>query len=399
MTGTVDFFKEKKGWSLLKDMILDDYLKPYISKVLRLYKPLHIIDCLAGKGRFDDGKEGSPLIIAKHIAAVLENQNSYPNKSIYGYFIEKKHAADLKKNLKTYENCGVLEGSYETHMEMLLNNNIQDISIFLYIDPYGIKSLDFGYFQKLKEKRYSSLELLINLNSFGFLREGCRVLKYEIFVKEDEEMPEDESEGIKKLNQIAGGTYWQDILEEKYATKISMNEAEEKFVHSYSEKLRSVFKYVVDIPIKAKSPHIPKYRLIFGTNHPDGLILMADEMNKAWRKFIEMERMATIQASLDELYEFPDMRILRGYDPEKDIENILTKNKGMDLKKIYVNMILKYGISYSKKEYEEMLKTMEKDGLIEVLRDPPTTRTGKKATSWDYNKNTRIRLKNDTLQN
>jgi len=393
MANTSDFFKEKKGWSLLKDMILSDYLKPYISKVLRLYRPLHIIDCFAGKGKFDDGKEGSPIIIAKHIKGVLENPNSYPYKSIFGHFIEKKFSTDLEESLKTYENCNILKGSYETHMEMLLNNDLKDISVFLYIDPYGIKSLDFGYFEKLKGKKAASLEILINLNSFGFLREGCRVLKYEKYAREDEEMPEDESEGIKKLNQIAGGTYWQEILKEKYDKKISMNEAEEKFVHSYSEKLRSVFKHVVDIPIKAKSPHIPKYRLVFGTNHYDGLILMADEMNKAWKKFLEMEKMATIQTSLEEIYEFPDMRILKGYDPEQDIKNILLTNTEVDLKEIYVRMILRYGLSYSKKEYEKMLKDMEKAGLIEVLRNPPTTPKGKMSTSWDYNYKESIKIR------
>jgi three-Cys-motif partner protein len=404
MANTSDFFKEKKGWSLLKDMIIDDYLKPYISKVLRLYKPLHIIDCFAGKGKFDDGLNGSPIIIANRIKEVLENQNNeaYPNKKIFGYFIEKKYADDLEKNMAGYENCQVLKGTYEENIKKLVDNEkLNEFSLFLYVDPYGVKSLDFIYFEKLKEKNYPSLEILMNFTVSGFLRAGCRLLKYEIFDRENEELIEDETEEIQKWNQIAGGDYWQKIIENYYNKIISWIDAEEYFVLEYADKLKEIFKYVINIPIREKSGHTPKYRLFFGTNHPDGLILMADEMNKAWKKFEEMEKLANPQISLEELFEFPDMRLLKGYNPEVDIKNILSCCLEIDLKEIYVNMILKYGLSYSKKEYEELLKDMEKAGLIEVLRNPPTTPKGKMSTSWDYNykESIKIRLKNDTHQN
>lgn len=394
MSNTSDFFKEKKGWSLLKDMILDDYLKPYISKVLRLHKPLYIIDCFAGKGKFDDGHSGSPVIIANRIKEVLENQNNeaYPNKKIFGYFIEKKYANDLEKNMAEYKNCQVLKGTYEENIKKLVDyEKLNEFSLFLYIDPYGIKSLDFSYFEQLKERKCPSLELLMNFNSFGFLREGCAALKNESVIMEYYDLPENVSDRIVKLNQIAGGEYWQKIIKDKY-NDLTMKEAEELFTQEYLNKLGNVFNYVIDIPIREKSNNIPKYRLFFGTNHTDGLILMADEMNKAWKKFIETEKLKTLQISLYELPEFPDMRLLKGYNPEEDIKNILSCCLEVDLKEIYVRMILKYGVSYSKKEYEKMLKDMNKSGLIEVLRSPATTTNGKTTTYWDYKKDIKIRL-------
>ena len=65
MSHTKDFFKAKKPWSILKDQILDYYLAPYIAKILKTGKPLIIIDCFAGKGRFDDDEIGSPIIITQ----------------------------------------------------------------------------------------------------------------------------------------------------------------------------------------------------------------------------------------------------------------------------------------------------------------------------------------------
>jgi hypothetical protein len=80
-----DFFKEKKGWSKYKDLILGYYLTPYLEKVKRLGRPICVIDCCAGPGRFDDGSEGSPLIIAKHIEVLYKR-----GTAIKGLFLENK---------------------------------------------------------------------------------------------------------------------------------------------------------------------------------------------------------------------------------------------------------------------------------------------------------------------
>ena len=71
--GTTDsFFEKKHEWSMLKDQILDYYLTPYLGKILSTGRPTRIADCFAGKGRFDDGSDGSPLIIARQMAAAFE---------------------------------------------------------------------------------------------------------------------------------------------------------------------------------------------------------------------------------------------------------------------------------------------------------------------------------------
>ena len=57
-----DFFVEKKAWSVVKDELLGCYFMLYVSKILHTYRPLVYVDCFAGKGKFDDGNPGSPLI-------------------------------------------------------------------------------------------------------------------------------------------------------------------------------------------------------------------------------------------------------------------------------------------------------------------------------------------------
>lgn len=68
-----DFFAEKKAWSVVKDELLGCYFMPYVSKILHTYRPLVYVDCFAGKGKFDDGNPGSPLIALEVIDKCQES--------------------------------------------------------------------------------------------------------------------------------------------------------------------------------------------------------------------------------------------------------------------------------------------------------------------------------------
>ncbi len=67
-----NFFAEKKDWSVVKDELLACYFKPYVSKILNTYKPLIYVDCFAGKGKFEDGSDGSPRIALEIIPSKYE---------------------------------------------------------------------------------------------------------------------------------------------------------------------------------------------------------------------------------------------------------------------------------------------------------------------------------------
>ena len=385
MGHTKNFFKSKKGWSRQKDGIFDCYLLPYIAKILTTHRPLVIIDCFAGKGRFDDGNTGSPIIIADHISSVLESDKE--NKNIRGLFIESKYGRDLETNLRNYKNCEVWQGTFEENVNRILELDSR-CNLFLYIDPYGIKCLDFQQFELIKNKNFSSLEMLLNFNSFGFLREGCRLLNlnYENLFKDDQSEDEyelDESNTTERMNNIAHGEYWQSIIDDYKNDKIDMFKAEELFLNEYMKQIKNLFTYNVNIPIRLKIGNIPKYRLIFGTNHQEGFIIMADTMNGSWKKLKNVQR--GCQKVLFE-YEFPDPSIQPGFDLKEGILNVLRKhNKSLLLQELLVELFENYGIAFSEKEYNGKIKEMEGNQII-IDREPALTEGGKKATALNYRK-------------
>lgn len=378
MSSSHSFFKVKHPWSRLKDEVLKAYLAPYLAKIAKTRNPVIIADCFAGKGRFENGEPGSPLIITEAISRQLSDPLS---PEIKGVFIEKQYFKELKANIPELPWLTILEGDYEDRIEFFIRQyEAHNQNLLLYVDPYGIKSVLFSYFERIQQKGFNSVELVLNLNAFGFLREGCRLLKKPDSENETPDYYEVDVNSPERLDEIAGGDYWRKIVDDYYAKPIkNMQEAEERFIAQYCERLRRVFRYVINIPIKAKLKYIPKYRIVYGTNHADGFLLMVDNMHKRWADFREDAR--NHQSPLFEC-DFPD--------PSKQLDcwNIDDRicsyiDQEIDLKDLLVRLAQDFGISFSTSEYKEQLKKMENDRII-VTRVPPTTPTGKASKSWDH---------------
>jgi len=372
-----DFFSEKREWSKLKDQILDHYLSPYLAKITMNGYPTRIADCFAGKGAFDDGSEGSPLIIARRVGEAQSFARPH-NSDVKAVFIEKKYAEDLHANLIGRKGCEVISGDYEEYLKRFLADPKKDQNYFFYVDPYGIKSLDFSSFVDLRDAGFRSLELLINLNTTGFLREGRRLLKLKRDVPEwanDLDYEEDGLNTIFRMNKIAAGEYWQGILARYQSGDIDFHGAEAAFTDAYIQKMHGLFTYALSVPIMERSNHMPKYRLVFATDHHAGFFLMAGEMTKAWRALLAGERAG-------QLYLFDDAQDKGSSIQERIREEISTP---IELKTLLTRLIRKHSIGHSPAEYCVAIK--EGDGAeFTVMREPNLTKKGQTSHSMDYDK-------------
>ena len=256
-----DFFKCKKNWSEIKDSLLGCYLPPYFQKVLMTHRPILYIDCFAGKGKFEDGKPGSPLIALEARDACLNRSRvDYSgNSPIETCFIDLNYAADLQVNTAPFNNaCGtpkIISGRYEDEITKQLVNKSRN-NVFLYIDPYGIKALNMDLFAQFKTFGFSSFEMLINFNSFGFFRDACQVMSVNC---DNDEAFSDLSELVEYeptqvsaskqseelLNQVAGGDYWKVIVKDYNDGKINGYQAEKRLSAEYKQQLKKLYNYVL----------------------------------------------------------------------------------------------------------------------------------------------------------
>ncbi|MBW7571859.1 three-Cys-motif partner protein TcmP [Caproiciproducens faecalis] len=392
-----DFFKVKKPWSEVKDELLGCYLKPYIQKILHTQRPIIYVDCFAGKGKFEDGKPGSPLIALNTIQGCL-GYTKMNDWNIKPFFIDVNYADDLRTNLTEYGEVGIISGRYEDEIEKLLSDK-SGCNVFLYIDPYGIKALNYGLFQSFSTRyKFNSIELLINMNSFGFIREGCRVLGvpfedasiFEDLIEYESTKLEANEKSVNVLNNIAGGDYWQEIIKAKNRNEISVYEAEAQFAEQYCDRLRQNFKYVLNMPLKIKRGQLPKYRMIHATNHVDGCLLMVDNICCRWQLMKDIQDGGQMQL-WEENYnnDMVDEEDIR----KKVVEHVSGYFSFCRLNIVLADFFMKYGPICKASVVKSVYKDLEDQGMLEVQRTPAYTKGGKPSSFFADEKKQRTEIR------
>lgn len=393
-----DFFVEKKPWSKVKDELLGCYFKPYVQKILYTHKPLVYVDCFAGKGKFDDGNPGSPLIALQIMQECLATTTMQSTPHISSVFIDLNYADDLKKNLSDYPDVKIIPGKYEDKIENLLKDKIGS-NVFLYIDPYGIKALQCSKFDKFANGQFHSIELLINMNSFGFIREGCRVLGaqfgedasfFDDLVEYEPTVLDTSEKSIQALTDIAGGDYWISIVEQLKHKNISAYEAEEYFAEQYCQRLRQSYTYVLNMPIRIKKGQHSKYRMIHATNHRDGCLLMVDNICKRWDLLQQIQTGGQLSLWKEDIN---NNTVDEGEIESKVIEHFSQCDNWTSLYDALAVFFVKYGVVCKTGIVKDILKKSEKAGQLDVMRNPSTDAHGNPRKFMTENKDQTVSVK------
>ena len=298
-------------------------------------------------------------------------------KRVEANFIELNHHEQLAANLKDFHDTADLSirvhaGNYADKIREILNGKT-GANLFLYVDPYGIRYLDFDFFTSLI-RQFRSVELLINLNSLGFLRDACRVLKIpfqnEIDLSDLENRDDSLIRSREPLNRFAGGNYWEKIICDFYENKINFDDAERTFVAEYCSRLGSAYEYVLNMPISMKLAGGTKYRMIYATNHDAGAILMADNI------FKREELMRDIQLGMQQ-----DLFAEHGESEEvltMAVADYLSQfNSYRRLSPLIANFFTVHGVKCSSGDFLGILKKLEAQGKITVRRNPAVAKTGR----------------------
>ena len=381
---TKNFFVRKKEWSEVKDALLECYLTPYITKIIHTHNTINYVDCFAGKGKFDDGKFGSPILALNIIANCMRKNNGFSFPKINKYFIERDYSIELKENLKNYSNVNVINGTYQDNIKNILRHKNGE-NVFLYIDPFGIKCLDFSLYDFYSKSDFSSMEMLINFNSFGFIREACRIKKMETthiseidtIIKKIGGLEQD-VESEQELSNIAGGDYWIKIIEDFYLRKITCYEAEKKFSEAYCNKLKERFKYVVNMPIRLKVGQQPKYRMIHATNNEEGCLLMVQNICNRWENLSDIQTKNNGQSLFEENIE--NEIIDDSFTKEIILTHLQKYDSPVHMNQFLAELFTTKGVFTKWKSLQKVFKNLEINNEIIFIRNPKITKTGKPST-------------------
>ena len=362
---SAEFFQSKRPWSKYKDSILGYYLQPYIPKVARLGKPILIVDCFAGCGKFGGGEPGSPLIISGIIQRWREK-----GTAVSGEFIEADpdNFKLLESALASYQDFAKPRlGRFEDHIgELVLRAKTE--TVFLYVDPYTVKGLLFDRMKAVYDqihKASASVEVLMNFNVATFMRWALAALKrveklpVDATSEDADYQADDPNERVEiaTLNGIAGGEYWQSIASDG---SLSFAEKLDDFTEVYARQMLASFNHVCMYPVKSKYEHqTPKYMLLYATRHPDGLELMNDAMCNARQQFLGSQFQNGLLFDMTPTAEVPDTA-----DLKRALIEIVQEADQITRKELRIRALSSFFCRFAQKDLNQAISDLLKSGKL-----------------------------------
>jgi three-Cys-motif partner protein len=206
---STDFFASKKAAAVFKHGILSRYPAVFAAKTgkLAIGGRVVFLDGYAGRGEYDDGQPGSPLLLSKCADFVSGFRN------VEGFFVEQdpNNYANLVRVLD--EKGGstkrqVRKGSLDEHLPEALRV-ASGFPLFAFIDPFG-PAIDFMSIktQLLARPAWPPTEVLLHFSVLSVARMGSAVHKAR---ERHGELPEKDRKIADKLDRFLGGEWWQDL--------------------------------------------------------------------------------------------------------------------------------------------------------------------------------------------
>lgn len=346
-----EFFRGKRPWSKIKDKVLGGYMPAYLRKVAKLGRPILLIDGYAGPGTFDDKTPGSPLIMCslaeKHVPAkykaLFVNHN-------------KQHHEKLDTILKhrgLHPNAVALHGDSSAFLNAL-SISLKDQTVFVYLDPFGLKGCEFETLIPFLTRNNSySTELVINV-SMPITHRLASVNA----VQKSGTLDTRIASFHKRMTEVFGGDYWKDI----YFSTMTAEEKEFALIREYQALIANYLPYTGSCPVRENTSSRIKYFITFASRHIDAMLLMNDEMCKAY--FGEMHKAdwaGTLFAKTDwKSFRTPD-------ELDSLVLTFLAKNPRTKRKSLWTIIVQNHFMQYTSSEYRKSISRLVKNSQIEVI--------------------------------
>lgn len=279
---SADFFASKKAAAVFKHGILSRYPVVFAAKT-GMYSDggrVVFLDGYAGKGEYDDGEPGSPLLLSQCADKVASFRDAQ------AFFVEQdpENFANLVRVLG--EKGGstkreVRKGSLDEHLSEALKF-AEGAPLFAFLDPFG-PALDFSRIKDdlLARPKWPPTEVLLHFSVISVARLGSAVHKAREL---HGELTEGNKKNADRLNRFLGGDWWQDAFatireedDEARASDIAMKVGER-----YEQLLTAGTRYsAIRMPVRPRPDLLPKYVLILLTASVEGAWHFADSLGKA----------------------------------------------------------------------------------------------------------------------
>ncbi|MFC6019348.1 three-Cys-motif partner protein TcmP [Plantactinospora solaniradicis] len=288
MSSNDDFFATKKAAAVFKHGILSRYPVVFAAKAGMnvQHHRVTFLDGYAGRGRYDDGQPGSPLLLVQSAEQVEKF------RSVRAIFVERDD--DNFKNLSRVlsERGGARKPVlYHKSLDECLPeilSMVKSDALFAFLDPFG-PALDYNLLRSglLGRPSRPPTEVLLHFSVLSVARMGGALRKVRTG---GAALTGPDLKSAQHLNRFLGGEWWQqhfatvsDARDEQRATLAAMAVADQ-----YRRMIADGTGFMsMSMPVRPRHDLLPKYVLVLFTRHVEGVWQFADALGKAgaeWRK-------------------------------------------------------------------------------------------------------------------
>jgi three-Cys-motif partner protein len=345
-----EFFRGKRPWSKIKDKVIEGYMPAYLRKVARLGKPILLVDGYAGPGSFNDGSPGSPFIMCtaaeQHVkdkySAIFVNHKEAHHQQLETLLVAKGWSSRTK---------AILGDSTKFLQE--LSSQLKDQTVFVYLDPFGLKGCEFSTLLPFlrRHQRYST-ELVVNISMPITHRLAAPKAKAE--------GREDDPRIISyrnRMTKVFGGEYWKEI----YFSGMDADQKELALMEQYCKLISQYLPYTGSCPVKEDATSRIKYFITFASRHEDAMLLMNDEMCKAYsRQMHDAVYDGTVFSGLD----WKSTRSTRKID--QVVLNEIQFHSGKTRKNLWSVIVSNHFMQFTSSEYRQSITRLAEQKMIKV---------------------------------
>lgn len=345
------FFTGKRPWSKIKDKVLGGYMPAYLRKVGKLGRPILLIDGYAGPGVFEDQSPGSPLIMC---AAAEQHANNQYNALFFNHSpSHHKKLEDILKKKSWYPQARAILGDSSTLLN-LLSQQLRDHTVFVYLDPFGLKGCEFKTLEPFftRSKNYST-EIVINISMpithrLASANEVAKGQGNEPKIKAFHSL----------MTSVFGGEYWKEI----YFSDVKPEEKEFALMNRYCSLISNYLPYTGSCPVREDSNSRIKYFITFASRHPDAMLLMNDEMCKAY--FGQMHE-ADWAGTLFEQSDWKSFRTINQLD--SILLDAINRYPNMTRKDLWLRIVQENFMQYTETEYRQGIARLVSSNQVKVI--------------------------------
>lgn len=280
------FFENLKVWSKRKHRLLGKYLPPFSAKVASttINREIYCVDGFAGAAKYEDGSEGSPVLMAR-FSDVCSNWSRPVNLRIINVEPDLATFQSLETATQDWKDRGVIENinaRFEDSISNILTKIGSSPTLF-FIDPFGPTGVRFSQLVPILQRNHAITELIINFDTDGLYRIACAAISQNI-------NPKTSQTNAENVSSIIGSDNW---LKQFTTSKPSTEQGERILLQEYISSLCKYGFSVADYAIKESLNTKPKYHFIYCTRHNDGVYLMNDfiraEEDLIYGEFVESD--------------------------------------------------------------------------------------------------------------